>query len=75
MEIAKDFKPWAEMLDGFHTHLEANGVDPKMSDFRLSSILEIDPVKETFTGPSATPQALALLSREYRKGYVVPAAV
>jgi predicted dehydrogenase len=74
-EIATDFKPWAELLDGFRAHVEANGLDPAMSDFRLSSVLEIDPARETFTGPSATPQALALLSREYRKPYVVPAAV
>jgi hypothetical protein len=39
----------------------------------LSGVLEIDPAKETFTGPSATPQALALLSREYREPFVVPA--
>jgi predicted dehydrogenase len=75
MEIARDFAPWAETLEGFRAHLEANGVDPAMTDFRLSGVLEIDPAKETFTGPSATPQALALLSREYREPFVVPAVV
>jgi predicted dehydrogenase len=75
MEIARDSGPWAETLDGFRAHMEANGFDPAMTDFRLSSILEIDPAKETFTGPSATPAALALLSREYRRPYVVPAIV
>jgi hypothetical protein len=75
MEIARDFAPWAETLDGFRAHLEANGVEPAMTDFRLSSILEIDPAKETFTGPSATAQALGLLGREYREPYVVPAVV
>jgi predicted dehydrogenase len=75
MEIARDFTPWAETLDGFRAHLEANGVDPATTDFRLSGVLEIDPANETFTGPSATAQALALLSREYRDPYVVPAVV
>jgi predicted dehydrogenase len=75
MEIARDFAPWAETLDGFRAHLEANGADPAMTDVRLSAILEIDPAKETFTGPGATPQALALLSREYREPWVVPAVV
>ena len=73
MEIAKGFAPWAETLDVFRTHLEANGIDPAV--VRSSSILEIDPAKETFTGPSATPQAQALLTREYRRTYAVPAAV
>jgi predicted dehydrogenase len=75
MEIARDFAPWAETLDGFRAHVEANGVDPAMSDFSLSAILEIEPAKETFTGPSATAGALSLLSREYREPYVVPAVV
>jgi predicted dehydrogenase len=75
MEIASDFAPWADTLDGFRAHVEANGVDPAMSDFRLSGVLEIDPAQETFAGPSATPQALALLSREYREPFVVPAVV
>jgi predicted dehydrogenase len=75
LEIAADFGPWAETLDALRAHVEANGGDLAMSDFRLSSILEIDPAKETFTGPSATAQALALLTREYREPFVVPAVV
>ena len=55
--------------------MEANGFDPAMPEFKLSSILEVDPTRETFTGPSATAQAQALLSREYRRPYVVPAVV
>jgi hypothetical protein len=38
-------------------------------------MLEFDPQKETFTGASATPEALALLRREYRKGFEMPETV
>ena len=30
------------------------------------------PQNETFVGDTATPEALALLTREYREGFVVP---
>jgi predicted dehydrogenase len=71
-QAARDFKPWQELLDGFHKHLDANGVDPASAGLKASGFLELDPAKETFTGPSATPKALALLTREYRKGFAVP---
>jgi predicted dehydrogenase len=71
-ELAKDFQPWSELLDQFHEHLEANGVDAAKAGLKLSSILEIDPQKEVFVGKSATPEAQALLRREYRKPYVMP---
>ena len=74
-DLAKNFQPWSELLDQFHAHLEANGVDATKSGLKLSSILEIDPQKEVFTGKSATPEAQALLRREYRKGYVMPEQV
>jgi hypothetical protein len=72
---AKDFKPWQELMDGFEEHVQANQVDLAKAGLKVSSILEIDPKSETFTGPSATPQAQALLRREYRKPYVVPEQV
>lgn len=72
MEMAADFKPWGELLDGFEAHLEAIGVNVAKSDLRLSAPLEFDPEKETFTGPSATPAAMKLLRREYRKGFELP---
>ena len=74
-DLAKNFQPWSELLEQFHTHLEANGVDATKSGLKLSSILEIDPRKEVFIGKSATPEAQALLRREYRKGYVMPEQV
>ena len=74
-QAARDFKPWQELLDGFHKHLDANEVDPAKAGLKASGFLEIDPPKETFTGPSANPRALALLTREYRKGFEVPDSV
>ena len=47
----------------------------KEKDVWIGKLLEIDPEKETFVGDSATPEALALLTREYRKGFEVPEKV
>ncbi|MEZ5301488.1 MAG: hypothetical protein R3F11_12690 [Verrucomicrobiales bacterium] len=69
------FQGWNDVIDDFHAHLEANEIDPAKEDIRLGSLLEIDAEKETFVGDTATPEALALLTREYRKGYEVPEKV
>lgn len=73
--LAPDFKPWQDLVDEYEGYCTANDVDLAKANLKLSSFLEIDPAKETFTGPSATPQALAMLTREYRKGFEVPATV
>jgi hypothetical protein len=70
MEIARGYAPLQELMDGFEEHVKANEAD--LAATKVSSILELDPQKEAFTGPSATPQAKALLTREYRKPFVVP---
>jgi hypothetical protein len=75
LESVKGVAPWNELIEGFNAHLEANQVDVKKEGVKASAILEIDPQKETFVGASATPDALALLRREYRKGYVMPESV
>lgn len=73
--IAQNSAPWKELLDGFQTHLAANHIDLAQANLKVSSVLEVDPKRETFTGPCATPEALSLLRREYRKPYVVPEQV
>ena len=73
--IASSSGPWKELLDGFQTHLAANHLDMASANLKVSSVLEFDPKQETFTGPSATPEALSLLRREYRKPYVMPEQV
>ena len=60
VSYVKGFKPWAEVLDEFHAHLDANEIDPKKADIKLGAMLEIDPKAEALTGASATAQAKAL---------------
>jgi len=71
-EVVKGFEPWHDVIADFHEHLKANEIDPEKSEIRIGADLKIDPEKETFVGKSATPEALALLTREYRKGFAVP---
>jgi predicted dehydrogenase len=67
--------PWKDVIADFHSHLDANEIDPAKYDVKLGASLEIDAEAETFTGPTATPEALALLRREYREGFAVPEKV
>lgn len=71
----KDFQPWNDVIGDFHEHVKANEVDLAKYDVRMGVELQIDAENETFTGDTATPQALGLLTREYRKGYEVPEKV
>ena len=75
LERLRGLQPWAELLGEFHEHVAANSIDLNQADARLGALLEIDPKRETFTGPAATPDALALLRREYRAQYTVPDTV
>jgi len=70
-ERIKGFEPWADVLDSTYAHLEANGVDPAHADLKLGTMLEIDPQRETFIGPTATSEAKALLRHEYRHGFEI----
>jgi hypothetical protein len=71
----KDFQPWNDVIGDFHEHLKRNELDDSTLDIKIGPMLEIDATKETFTGATATSEALALLTREYRKGYEVPQQV
>lgn len=59
---------WARM----ETHLAANQVDLKATPATLGAVLKMDVEKETFIGNKA---ANKLLTRDYRKPFVVPAKV
>ncbi|MDO5581346.1 MAG: Gfo/Idh/MocA family oxidoreductase [Planctomycetia bacterium] len=59
-------------LDRMIAHLEANGVDLNRTPLSLGPMLEIDVEKEIFAG---NDQANAMMSREYRKPYVVPESI
>ena len=52
-----------------------NELDATKLDIKMGPMLELDAAKETFIGETATPEALALLTREYRAGYEVPQVV
>ena len=71
----KGFKPWNDVIEQFHRHLDANEIDLKTADVKLGSMLEVDAASETLVGPTATPAAKALLTREYRRGFEVPEKV
>lgn len=59
-----------ETLDRCVAHLKKNKVDLDKTPITLGPVLEMDPTTETFTNNDA---ANALLTREYRKPFVVPA--
>jgi len=73
--LVPDSQPWQDVIADTHDHLGRNEINPAGLDMRVGPVLNFDPVGETFSGSSATPESLALLTREYREGYAVPDAV
>jgi hypothetical protein len=70
-EIEGD-KVASEAFERFAEHLAANEVDLHSSKATLGPVLKMDPATERFKGNRA---ANALLTREYRSPYIVPANV
>ena len=62
----------AESLGRMEEHLQANQVDSKRYPITLGADLKMDPQTERFTGNS---KANKMLTREYRKPFVVPEKV
>ena len=62
----------AETLDRMKEHLAANGVDLKKTQLTIGPVLKMDPKTERFIG---NDKANALLTRDYRKPFVVPEKV
>jgi predicted dehydrogenase len=58
-----------DSVDRMLTHLADNKIDVDTTKYRLGRNLKIDPKTESFLGDK---EAIALLTREYRKGFVVP---
>lgn len=56
-------------FDRMVDHLRDNGVDLEQTRLSLGPLLRIDPDREAFSG---SPEADALLTREYRPPFVVP---
>lgn len=68
-DAIKDNKDLSEMLGRMEVHLSANKVDLMKSPATLGAMLSFDPKTERFSGNDAANQ---LLTREYRKPFVVP---
>lgn len=58
-------------LDRTRQHLEDNGVDLKKYPISMGPMLKFDPEKEVFPD---NKEATAMLTREYREGFVCPTA-
>ena len=69
-KAAEAHGPLSEALGRMVAHLEANGVDLRETPLTLGRRLLIDPAAERFVGDDA---ANALLTRDYREPFVVPA--
>jgi hypothetical protein len=71
-EAVKENSDLAEALGRMEEHLAANGVDLKKTPATLGMALKMDPQSERFIG---NPNANRMLTRNYRKPFVVPAKV
>jgi predicted dehydrogenase len=71
-ERLQDRPAAAETFGRFAEHLAANGVDLERSPAVLGADLKMDVTGERFVGNRAANE---LLTREYRRGFVVPARV
>src|SRR2546428_11746897 len=71
-ETIKADKGATEAFERMAAHLDANGVDINKDKLSLGVVLKMDPKTEKFRGNS---KANAMLTRDYRKPYVVPEKV
>jgi hypothetical protein len=60
-----------DTLERTLAHLKDNGVDMAASKLTVGPVLPFDPKSETFVG---NEKASSMLTREYRKPFVVPPA-
>lgn len=71
-DAVRDNSDLSEMLGRMEEHLAANKVDLKKTPAALGATLKMDPKTEKFLD---NPEANRLLTREYRKPFVVPEKV
>ena len=71
-DAVKNDKAVAEALGRMEEHLAANDVDLKKATLTLGPVLDMNPKTERFTNNEA---ANKLVTREYRKPYLVPETV
>ena len=73
-EMATVDKEFTDAYSRLLAHLDANQIDLKKHPATLGPFLKMDPKKEKFVG-TFSDRANTLLSREYRKPFVVPEKV
>jgi hypothetical protein len=71
-ECIKNSKAFTETFNRFQSHLAANEVNLNETPAVLGAALKMDPKKERFVGDFPTKWANELLTRDYRKPFVVP---
>jgi predicted dehydrogenase len=71
-EALKDDKAACETFERFEAHLATHKIDLGATKARLGAFLKMDPKTERFVG---NEKANKMLTREYRKGFVVPEKV
>jgi predicted dehydrogenase len=71
-DAVRNEKDLAEALGRMEEHLAANDVDLKKTPAALGAVLNMDPKTERFTNNNPANQ---MLTREYRKPFVVPEMV
>jgi predicted dehydrogenase len=64
-----DSKPAQDSVERMIAHLKTNKLDLNNMNYRRGRLLTIDPKTESILGDK---DAIAMLTREYRKGFVVP---
>ena len=64
-----------EAFERFGAHLRANEVDLQKTAAVFGPMLQMDPAKERFYGEFPAKWANQLLTRKYRKPFVVPEKV
>jgi predicted dehydrogenase len=70
-ERIKGIKSLEDSFDRFDNHLYSNRIDLKKSPIKLGPLLQFNPKEEKFSGDFSN-EANLLLTREYRKPYVIP---
>jgi hypothetical protein len=73
LENAKQKSESLETFERVKYHLAENQVDLQSAKIQFGATLDVDGKAETFTGPMSG-KANPLLSRDYRKGFEVPAS-
>jgi predicted dehydrogenase len=73
-EVIRGNKELTKSFDRFLTHLDSNGIDLNKTPAALGPMLRFDPRAERFIG-ELNEDANKLVSRDYRKPFVVPERV